>query len=193
MGWMPEDTLRGLMWHCNNNCGNSRETEKNKSPFSREGSKATLWPLACSQSKGLCPREYQRRANWLPFMALLGGREAGEAIGKGPLQSRLQRLHVPTKLWAVCQSLTTCSWDLESSYLPGVLESETRCPEETHGPPGTVPSQSNQEPEWLWLKKCTLPWGGCVAHPLWALPTHASGVCWQRLSLSTAQLSKWAK
>ena len=89
-----------------------------------------------------------------------------------------------------------------------------------HSQPRSVPLQSTQEPEWLIsvkYMKCRATWDSAVAehsgdwavytrdmyatldcgqpsvvHPLWALPTHASGICLQCPSLPTTQLNKWA-
>ena len=85
---------------------------------------------------------------------------------------------------------------------------------------GSVPLWDTREPKWLRLRKCKITghtWESVLAehtgawavwswevhagldcdklsvvHPLWALPTHASGICLQCPSLPTTQLNKWA-
>ena len=127
------------MWHNNSNCRNSRETKKNKDLSCRK-------PLMCTVTTGGLTEqgswlsEQQRRASQLPFMALLGSREAGawqpEVEGKGPLHlgshdcnscQAVSRLpvanHIFLEFWIV--------------HISQESQTEASSAEETHGLPGT--------------------------------------------------------
>ena len=117
----PEESLRGLIWHSNPNCGIAREEKKKKRTFLTKVSNAAQWPLVHTETKGLCPGEYQRRASWLPFRTLYPWKQRGRCATVRAGSQRATAISAPetafpAKLWAGCKLLTTSSWDPGGSH-----------------------------------------------------------------------------
>ena len=173
----PEDNLRKLMWHRNPN-HEITHTQK-KGPFTRKtlirmvttGTLTKQWILPLVNTKG-------EQASYHLGPSLPRGREAGmwqpESEGKGLLQSRPQKLHLPPNCEQAASSKLHLPRILGSSYMkqchslrlalqrrhtthlglwlcghPGNQVAGTRVVHQIHSPPGTVHLPSTQSPEWL--------------------------------------------
>ena len=72
--------------------------------------------LACSQNKGLCPSQYQRRARQMPFRALPPQRQRGRctrarAGRQGATAIWAPETEASAKLCTGSQLITMSSWD----------------------------------------------------------------------------------
>ena len=222
-GWMPwghseganvTKQLKPWEWQ--------RDKEKQR-PFPLEGSKAALWPLVHSQTKdcALVNTKGEQAGNCLRHSP--GGKRGMCTMPRvgtqGAIAISVPETAAPIKLWTGCQSLTTSSWSLKGSYLPGVSRprlaswgdsrSTWDCTLRAHRGAwvawtweirrhvthlGLSPHEVPRRLSSLDLGSVTTlgPGNPRVAHPLGALPTHASGVCSPCPSPSTAQLRKQA-
>ena len=154
-----------------------RDKEKQR-PSPLEGSKAALWPLVHSQTKACALVNTKGEQAGSRLRHSPGGKRgmcATPRVGtQGAIAISVPETAAPIKLWTGSQSLTTSSWILEGSYLPGVsrlrlaswgdsrsawdctLRAHRRASVawtwevlETRDSPGTIPSGSAQASEQL--------------------------------------------
>ena len=97
------------------------------------------------------------RRKWQPTPVFLPGEFHGQRslVGYSPWGHKGSDMTATNTCHMLVDSI--CKWFISGLYivLPGVSQSETSSPEETHGPPGTVPSQSTWKPEQLGSGKYT--------------------------------------